>query len=94
MSLPSLLERNDPIEVCAIEAMPDDWRKSIIRYFDNPNGKHDHKTRVYAANYVTYQNELYRKGEDSLLLLCLGLQKAAQPITEVHEGICGAHQSG
>ncbi|KAM1543215.1 hypothetical protein ACFX1S_012935 [Malus domestica] len=94
MSLPSLLDRQYLIEVYAVEAIPDDWRKPIIQYLDNPNGKHSRKTRVHATNYVTYQNELYRKGEDGLLLLCLGPQKGAQVITEVHEGVCGAHQSG
>ncbi|KAM2196928.1 hypothetical protein PS2_000459 [Malus domestica] len=94
MSLPSLLDRQDLIDVCAIVAIPDDWRKPIMQYLDNPNGKHSRKTRVHTTNYVTYQNELYRKGEDGLLLLCLGPQKSAQAITEVHEGVCGAHQSG
>ncbi|KAM0990467.1 hypothetical protein ACFX2C_008981 [Malus domestica] len=65
-----------------------------MKNLDNPNGKHSRKTRVHATNYVTYQNELYRKGEDGLLLLCLGPQEGAQMITEVHEGVCGAYQSG
>nr|XP_028954517.1 uncharacterized protein LOC108175276 [Malus domestica] len=59
MSLPSLLDRDDPVDVCAVEAVPDDWRKPIMQYLDNPNGKHDRKTRVHATNYVMYQNELY-----------------------------------
>ncbi|KAM1873091.1 hypothetical protein ACFX13_006975 [Malus domestica] len=49
-----------------------------MQYLDNPRGKHDRKIRVYATNYVSYQNELYRKGEDGLLLLCLGPQEAAK----------------
>ena len=94
MSLPSLLEREESLDVCAVEALPDDWRKPIMQYLDNPSGKHDRKARVHATNYVMYQNELYRNGEDGLLLLCLGPQEAAQAVTEVHEGICEAHQSG
>ncbi|KAM2366278.1 hypothetical protein ACFX1X_004986 [Malus domestica] len=46
MSLPSLLDRQDFIEVCAVEAIPDDWRNPIMQYLDNPNGKHSRKTRV------------------------------------------------
>ena len=65
-----------------------------MHYLDNPSGKHDRKIRVHATNYVMYQNELYRKGEDVLLLLCLGPQEATQAVVEVHEGIYGAHQSG
>ncbi|KAM0971015.1 hypothetical protein ACFX2A_019307 [Malus domestica] len=94
MSLPSLLEREDPAEVCVVETLPSDLRRSIMQYLDNPKGKHDRKTKVHATNYVSYHNELYRKGEDGLLLLCLGPQEATQAITEVHEGICEAHQSG
>ncbi|KAM2554662.1 hypothetical protein TB2_018764 [Malus domestica] len=94
MSLPSLLDRQNLIDVYAVKAIPDDWRKPIMQYLDNPNGKHDRKTRVHSTNYVMYQNELYRKGEDGLLLLCLRSQENAQAITEVHEGVCGAHQSG
>ncbi|KAM1724585.1 hypothetical protein ACFX11_023020 [Malus domestica] len=94
MSLPSLLERDDPIDIYAVETLPNDWRRPIMQYLDDPRGKHDQKTRVHATNYVSYQNELYRKGEDELLLLCLDPQEAAQAITEVHEGIYGAHQSG
>ncbi|KAM1304569.1 hypothetical protein ACFX2F_022216 [Malus domestica] len=30
MSLPSLLERRDNIEVCAVEALPNDWRRTIM----------------------------------------------------------------
>ncbi|KAM1195776.1 hypothetical protein ACFX2J_022218 [Malus domestica] len=94
MSLPSLLEREDHVDVCPVETLPNDWRRPIMQYLDNPRGKHDRKTKVHATNYVLYQNELYRKGEDGLLLLCLDWQEAAQAITEVHEGIYGAHQSG
>ena len=65
-----------------------------MQYLDNPNGKHDRKTKVHATNYVIYQDGLYRKGEDGLLLLCLGPQEVVQAVAEVHEGICGAHQSG
>ncbi|KAM1475979.1 hypothetical protein ACFXTO_038017 [Malus domestica] len=78
MSLPSLLNRQDSIDICAAEAVPDDWRKPIMQYLDNPNGKHSRRTRAHATNYVTYQNELYRKGEDGLLLLCLGPKRVLE----------------
>ncbi|XP_070678096.1 uncharacterized protein [Malus domestica] len=87
MSLPSLLDRQDSVEVCTTEVIPDDWRAPIMQYLGNPNGKHNRRTRVHATNYVMYQNELYRKGEDGLLLLCLGPQESARAITKVHEGI-------
>ncbi|KAM1172884.1 hypothetical protein ACFX2G_023419 [Malus domestica] len=77
MSLPSLLEWEDPVDVCAIEKLPNNWRRPIMQYLDDPKGKHDRKIRVHAINYISYQNELYRKGEDGLLLLCLGPQEVA-----------------
>ena len=87
MSLPSLLEREESLDVCAVEALPDDWRRPIMQYLDNPSGRHDRKMTVHTTNYVMYQNALYRKGEDGLLLLCLGPRETAQAITKVHEGI-------
>ena len=69
MSLPSLLELGDPVNVCVVEALPDDWRRPIMRYHDNPSGKHDRRTMVHATNYISYQNELYQKWDDGLLLL-------------------------
>ena len=93
MYLPSLLEREDPVDICVVETLHADWRRPIMRYLDNPYNKHDRKTRVHDTNYVSYQNELYRKGENGLLLLFLSPQEVARTITEVHEGNCGAHQS-
>nr|XP_017191186.2 uncharacterized protein LOC108174578 [Malus domestica] len=91
--LPSVTQE-DLVDVCAVEPLPNDWKRPIMQGLDNPIDKHDRKTKVHATNYISYQNELYRKGEDGLLLLCLDLPEAAQAITEVHEGIYGAHQSG
>lgn len=79
------------MDICTVEMLSDDWRKSIIQYLDHPSGKNDRKTRVHVTNYMVYKNELYRKCKDSLLLLCLGPEEAIQVITEVHEGICNAH---
>ncbi|XP_048420063.1 uncharacterized protein K02A2.6-like [Pyrus x bretschneideri] len=69
MSLPSLLERGDPVDVCAVETLPDDWRRSIMRYLDNPSDKHDCRTMVHASNYWLYQNELYRKAKHAWILV-------------------------
>ena len=77
MSLPLLLEREDPVDVSAVETLPDNWRRSIMQYLNNPSSNHDRKTRVHATNYVMHQNELYRKSEDGLLLLCLGQEEVA-----------------
>ncbi|XP_068336649.1 uncharacterized protein [Pyrus communis] len=46
MSLPSLLEREDPMDIYMVETLPEDWKRLIMQYVDNPSGKHDHKTRA------------------------------------------------
>jgi hypothetical protein len=38
-------------------------------------------------------NTLYRRTIDGLLLKCLGLDQFKIAMGEVHEGICGTHQS-
>jgi len=38
-------------------------------------------------------DELYRRTADDILLKCLGTDQAHVAIGEVHEGICGTHQS-
>ncbi|KAM1570320.1 hypothetical protein ACFX10_035336 [Malus domestica] len=39
MSLPSLLEHEDPVDVCTVETLLNDWRRPIMQYLDNPRGK-------------------------------------------------------
>jgi hypothetical protein len=38
-------------------------------------------------------NTLYRRTIDDLLLKCLGSDQSKIAMREVHEGICGTHQS-
>jgi hypothetical protein len=43
--------------------------------------------------FVLDNDELYRRTADDLLLKCLGPDQARLAMAEVHEGICGTHQS-
>jgi hypothetical protein len=43
--------------------------------------------------YTSIDDELYRRTIDGLLLKCLGKEQAKVAVREVHDGICGAHQS-
>jgi hypothetical protein len=43
--------------------------------------------------YTLIDDELYRRTIDGVLLKCLGEEQAKVTVREVHEGICGAHQS-
>jgi hypothetical protein len=37
---------------------------------------------------------LYKRGAEGLLLKCVSKYESLQILAEIHEGICGAHQSG
>jgi hypothetical protein len=43
--------------------------------------------------YVALDNILYHGTIASLLVKCLGLDQSKVAMEEVHEGICGTHQS-
>jgi hypothetical protein len=43
--------------------------------------------------YVMLDNDHYHQTIDGLLLKCLGLDQSRIAMGEVHEGICGMHQS-
>jgi hypothetical protein len=69
----------------------DDWRKPLVDYLHNPSSSDDRKVR--ALKFVLDDGELYHRTADDLLLKCLGPDQARLAMEEVHEGICGTHQS-
>ena len=70
-----------------------DWRTKFREYLENPNKNVPHKTKVQAQNFVLLEGELYIKGFDELLLKCLSFPDSMDVMKQVHEGVCGAHQS-
>jgi hypothetical protein len=60
---------------------------------ENPGHIADRKVQRQAMKYVMLDNTLYRQIIDDLLLKCLGSDKSKIEMGEVHEGICGTHQS-
>jgi hypothetical protein len=74
-------------------AGPDDWRTPLVHYFENPGHIADRNVRRQALKYVILDNTLYRRTIDGLLLKCLGSDQSKIAMEEVHEGICGTHQS-
>ncbi|XP_021807706.1 uncharacterized protein LOC110751539 [Prunus avium] len=75
-TLPALAERGMATQVSSAEISDEvntaeaDWRYPIVKYLRDPSGSHERTTRFRARCYLIYQNELYRKGSDGLLLLC------------------------
>ncbi|XP_016199869.1 uncharacterized protein LOC107640881 [Arachis ipaensis] len=82
-------------EVLSLEKLdPEDWRVPIVEYLKNPSLSVDRKLKYRAQSYVLISNVLFKKSVDGNLLTCLGEKEAYLALAEVHEGICGAHQSG
>ena len=77
--------------ISAISA--DDWRKEIIDYLKDPSKKVERRVRFQATKYVLLEDELYYRTIDGILLRCLGDDEAKSLMGEIHEGVCGAHQS-
>jgi hypothetical protein len=72
---------------------PDDWRTPLIHYLENYGHIDDRKVWWQALKYVMLNNTLYRQTIDNLLLKCLGSNQSRIAMRDVHEGICGTHQS-
>jgi len=71
----------------------DEWRKGIIDYLKDPSKKVERRVRFQATKYVLLEGELYYRTIDGILLRCLGDDEAKNLMGEIHEGVCGAHQS-
>jgi ribonuclease HI len=71
----------------------DDWRKEIVDCLENASRKVSRKLRYKAIKFVLLDERLYDKTMDGVLLQCLGQEEAKRMMSEVHDGLCGAHQS-
>ena len=70
-----------------------DWRVPIVMYSKDPGHGAERNIRRLAFKYVLIDNELYRRTAEDLLLKCLNSEQTRVAMGEVHEGICGTHQS-
>jgi hypothetical protein len=70
-----------------------DWRAPLIKYLQDPKSISDRKFRRWALKFILDNDELYRRTANDLLLKCLGPDQVRLAMAEVHEGICGTHQS-
>jgi hypothetical protein len=70
-----------------------DWRRPIIEYLQDPSKRADRTVRRMAFKYVLMDNDLYCRTVDGILLKCLNEDQSRVSMGEVHEGICGTHQS-
>src|SRR4051812_39395347 len=75
------------------ETMVVDWRVPLINHLRDPSKTRDRKVRRQALKYTLLDDKLYRRTIDDFLLECLGSDQSKLAMGEVHEGICGTHQS-
>ena len=74
------------------ETLTNDSRVEIADYLKNPSQKVTRRLRYKLTKYVLLDDQLYYKTVNGVLLKCLN-QEVKVLMGEVHEGICGAHQS-
>ena len=79
-------------DICAQET-EEGWRIPLITYLKDPTLKVDRKIRWQAFKYTLVDEDLYRRNIDGVLLKCLDDDQSKVAMGEVHEGICGTHQS-
>jgi hypothetical protein len=72
---------------------PDNWRTPLVCYLENSGHIADRKVQCQDLKYVMLDNTLYHRTTDGVLLKCLGSDQSRIAIGEIHEGICGTHQS-
>ena len=70
-----------------------DWRTPIIDYLKNPSQKTERVIRRLAFKYALMDDELYRRTADGLFLKCLDEDQSRIAMGELHDGLCGTHQS-
>ena len=95
--LPSVLNRNLGTYMFYLKLDENDWRAPIVSYLRNPNGCNDNTLKLKARKYVLLgetKDVLYKRGAEGLLLKCVSKYQSLQILAEIHEGICGVHQSG
>jgi hypothetical protein len=82
-------------DVCAFgsDLAEDDWRKEIVDYLENPSRKVSRKLRYRAIKFVLLDGRLYYKSLDGVLLQGLSQEEAKKMMSELRDGLCGAHQS-
>jgi hypothetical protein len=70
-----------------------DWRLSLWECIRDPGKTTDKKVKRQCFKYTSLDDDLYRRTINGVLLKSLGEEQAKMAVREVHDGICGAHQS-
>ena len=81
------------VEVEIVTVAADDWRYDVFNYLKNPSQSASRKLRYKALSYVLLESDLFYRTIVGVLLKGLSADQARVVMDEVHEGICGTHQS-
>ncbi|KAK9672470.1 hypothetical protein RND81_12G103000 [Saponaria officinalis] len=88
---------DEVVQVCGLNILESesDWRSEIIKFLKDPSMKGiNPKLKRQSYRYFLIEDELYNKDSQRILLKCLNSDDALLAMTEIHEGVCGAHRSG
>jgi hypothetical protein len=85
------MKEYDSVEGC--DTIQIDWRMLLLKCIRDLGKTMGRKVRRQVLKYTSIDDEFYRRTIDGVLLKCLIEERAKEAIREVHEGICGAHQS-
>jgi hypothetical protein len=90
-------ERTKPIRVDELvqdgDTVQTDWRLSLMECIRDLGKIMDKKIKHQVLKYTSLDDALYRRTIDDMLLKCLSEEQAKEAVREVHDGICGVHQS-
>jgi hypothetical protein len=70
-----------------------DWRLLLLECIRDPRKTMDKKVKQQVLKYTSLDDDLYQRTIDGVLLKCMGEEQAKVAVREVHDEICGAHQS-
>ena len=90
---PSIFEKGIDLDIFNND-IAGDWRVDFRKYLENPNKRVPHIKKTEAHNFVLLEGELHIKGFDGLLLKLLSYPNSMEVMKQVHDGVCGTHQSG
>ena len=70
-----------------------DWKVPIVTYLKDPGHGAERNIQRLAFKYNLIDDELYCRTAEDVLLKCLDSDRARVAMGEVHEGLCGTHES-
>ncbi|GMQ02073.1 hypothetical protein CsSME_00048471 [Camellia sinensis var. sinensis] len=77
----------------------EDWREPFMAYLQHGRLPEDKVKRIEvrrrATKFILWKDgTLYKKSLDGMFMRCIAKERIQEVMTEIHAGVCGAHQSG